>query len=237
MRLKVFLLVIMLLCGASVYAQNTEAEVVPEPKQEVETVNQVDNSDIINRVDSLEKELDKYRGDLSLWLGLFTVIITLVAALLGIVFPYVNNNRFEKRMSDTIEKTLERTKLESETIIKTLKTQGDEKVKELDDKGSEALQAIQLKSATEIKNLKDKGAETVQEIKDSGEALVAKLRMDNETAIKESREKTDQALIEFQQKARNQFQVDVAQAASNNLVGALEVNNNESDSKPEEEIV
>ena len=119
MRIKVlFLLSLLPLFCSLTYAQRAAA-VTPAlqnglSEQEVSIQLQSDK-ELKKQVESLENEVDLYRqdvrdtverinGNMSHWLSLFTLIITIIVGLLGVVAPaiqaYLQNKQYEKRLEE-----------------------------------------------------------------------------------------------------------------------------------------
>ena len=167
----------MLFCGIAVFAQTKVAPVdAPvEPKQEVACVSQVDNSDLINKVEYLEKEIENYRDDLNLWLGMFVAIITIISGALGFAFPLILNTRAEKRLTQQVDKSIERVN----SSIKDLETEKSTAMSDLESKRDSLLKEIQDKKE-ELTKLKAQGeaaiSEITKDIKVQGEKAIAEVR-------------------------------------------------------------
>lgn len=175
MKLKFSLFAIILFCAISAYAQQKDTV---GPEKEIVYVTQVDNSDLINKVERLEKEIEHYRNDLALWLALFVGIITIVSGLVGIFFPIYYNTKEEKKMTERVDKTLERFKTEGDTQVKNLKDKGDGVIKEIKDKKDELVanmtDEIEEAISTIQKQMQEKGDEAIKEVREQALAKAEK---------------------------------------------------------------
>lgn len=246
MRFKVFFFVSMLFCGISVVAQPKEAPVEAPvvPKQEVACVSQVDNSDLINKVESLEKEIDHYRDDLSLWLGLFVALITIVVGVVGVIFPLYYTDRADKKLSQRVDKSIEDFGTRSSTAMTELQNQSKSLISDFEKQSSTAVTNLQNKSESLIKdfetksgiamtNLQEKSESLLTEIQKQKDELVDSLKSQSEAAIDEiqrnMKEKGEKAIEEVvRNQTRAQAETTISQAATD-LVQTFEVKDTESD--------
>ena len=187
MDIKVFLSVSILLLGISVYAQQEvpQTEVPVAPKQEEVVVPQVDNSDLVHRVASLEKEVDRYRDDLMLWLGLFVGIITIVSGFVGIAFPMIYNNKVEKRLTEQVDKSIDKMDQSHKKVEESIGNV-NASIKGFDAEKSTAMASLKSTSDSllneiqaekdELKKLKEAISEMQKDFREKGNKVIEEVR-------------------------------------------------------------
>lgn len=198
MRFTVFLFVSMLFCGISASAQPKEApvEAPVEPKQEVACVSQVDNSDLINKVEYLEKEIDKYRDDLALWLSVFLTAIAIIAGFLGVAFPMIYSGKAEKRLTDQVEKSVEKMDESRANVNKSI-----EDVKESIGNVNNSIKGFETEKATAIADLKNSSVSLLNEIQAEKNELT-KLKVEITAMQEEFRVRGDRVIEEVREQTR-----------------------------------
>ena len=115
--------ILSLICCSGISAQPAVGSVTntsDEINELIEELKQVhkDNEELKNHVNTLEKEVDYYRDDvrqksselndnMSHWLVLLSIIVTLIGVVLGVLAPIFLNNRNEKKLEELLNKTKE----------------------------------------------------------------------------------------------------------------------------------